>query len=583
MASFQPTRHQLERLISAFDHVKAENDPLLVDPDANAFVSTRVYQQTTKRRWCLVVGGTGSGKTALLLGFQHLERERFVSVVNILADDFPLEALFNFFYSSVLRSQAKLKKDLPQGADLPDFVDPVKISEYAWENSIKYCAIQAAATQLLQEPAAFDLTDSQVKTLKKACRRVSRLVGLRTSASSLLQPSEAVYALLIYFFHTVQDVIDRGVNHKTESMAVLLASITLRLGRLWRSTLDKPMAEATSIIGMALDRYSKRTLVTLDKFDDYYDTFSKKYSKDASPASRHDFLSAILEGLVLSTRQLSTDPQFDWISGLITIPRDKFLELHLRERVSLEDEEGVWLRWTPRELYEYVNRRIAHALELTSVEGAWEHLFPFDVTNATVKEVRENSFLYLVRHSRWRPRELQLYLKRIFQLMDESRRPGDETMFRRAVKVQSEETIREEFREEWNVEYPGLKGVLRKLETVGLKTVMPYEDVCSAISRVSLLSEAKPVDELMLRLFHLGVLGVRAILQGPRADQSDATINQNRQHVAYRYYYNTPHSEVLTQGAVVAFHPMFFEYLNILHEEKYVVNHLLWEMFPSDD
>jgi hypothetical protein len=489
--------------------------------------------------------------------------------------------LFGFFYSSVLRSQAKLKSDLPQGTDLPDFVDPVKISEYAWENSIKYCAIQSAALRLLEEPAAFDLSNSHINTLRKACRRVARLVGEKTSASSLLQPSEAVYALLIYFFQTVQDVIDKTVSHKTESMAVLLASITFRLTRLWRRALDKPMADAASVISSALEKHSKRTLVTLDKFDDYYDNFSKKYAKEASASSRHEFLSAILEGLVLSTRRLANESQFDWISGLITIPRDKFLELHLRERVALEEEEGVWLRWTPRELHEYVNRRIAHALELTRVEGAWEHLFPFDVTNATVKEVRENSFLYLVRHSRWRPRELQLYLKRIFHLMDETRTPADEVMFRKAVKVQSEETIREEFREEWNVEYPGLKGVLRKLETVELKSVMPYEEICDAISKVSLLMESRPVDELMLRLFHLGVLGVRAILQGPRADHLDATISQNHQYVSYRYYYNTPHSEVLTQGAVVAFHPMFFEYLNILHEEKYVVNQLVWEMFPQ--
>ena len=70
--------------------------------------------------------------------------------------------------------------------------------------------------------------------------------------------------------------------------------------------------------------------------------------------------------------------------------------------------------------------------------------------------------------------------------MDESRQPADEVMFRKAVKIQSEETIREEFREEYSVEYPGLAATLRKLETVGLKSVMPYEEVCNAISKASL-------------------------------------------------------------------------------------------------
>jgi hypothetical protein len=583
MADFQPTKLQLERLIEAFDHVKAENDPLITDPHANAFVSTRVYRQTIRKRWCLVVGGKGSGKTALLLGFQLLEKRRFLSIVNIEADKFPLEALFNFFYASVLHSQKKLKDELPQGTDLPDFVDPVKISEYAWGNSMKYCAIQSAAQELLNRSSEFSINESEVKTLKKACRRVARLLGERSSASQLLKPTEAVYALLIYFFHTVQEVIDKTVNHKTESLAVLLASITLQLGRHWRATLDKPMAQAADIIKAVLQRHSIRTLVTLDKFDDYYDNFSRKYTRDPSPASRHAFLSAVLEGLVLSTRRLSEDGQFDWISGLVTIPRDKFLELHLRERVSLEEEEGVWLRWTPRELYEYASRRIAHALELGTIDGAWEHLFPFEVTNGRVKEVKENSFLYLVRHSRWRPRELQLYIKRVLQMMDDTRRPAGEIMFRKAVKMQSEDTIREEFREEYSVEYPGLAATLRKLETVGLKSVMPYEDVCSALSKASLFDESRSVDELMLRLFHLGVVGVRSILQGPRNTHADATIMQNHQHVAYRYYYNTAHTEALSQGSTVVFHPMFFGYLNILHDQKYVVNQLTWDMFPTEE
>jgi hypothetical protein len=583
MPGYQPTKLQLERLIVAFDQVKAENDPLLADPRSQTFVHTSVYSSVRKKRWALVVGGKGSGKTALLLGYQQQEASRFLggSSVALSADDFPLEALFNFFYISAKTTEHTFKNKLLRGTDLPTFVPPARLAHYAWQNAFKYAAVYSAAVRLLAEPASFDLSEDQVKVLSKACRRIARVTRSKWPSKIPAEPSELLYALLIYFFESAQETIDRAIQHETESLSVLLATITMRLTSLWRSKLVKPIADASVLIHDVLHRKSLRVLITLDKFDDYYDAFARKYVSEKSLRPQRDFLAAILEGLVLASRELARDPDHAWIAGLIAIPLDKFLELHLRERVDLETEEGVWLRWTPHELFEYVNRRIAHALELQEVAGAWNHLFPFDVTNGTVREVKEDSFLYLVRHSHWRPREIQLYLRRIFQLMDETRQPPDEVMFRRAVKTQAEETIREEFKEEYAVEYPGLAPTLKKLETVSLKTVMNYDSICDLLSKVSLFDEPTAVDDTMLRLFHLGVIGVRAVLQGPRDAQPDATITQHRQEVAYRYYYNTFQTDPFSQGVTVAFHPMFFEFLNILHEEKYVVNQLRWEMFAT--
>lgn len=582
MLSYQPTKIELEALIKAFDQVKAENDPLIRDPDAEAFVHTSVYSEARRKRWSMVVGGKGSGKTALLLGYQHDQVDRFLSgaTVNLNADDFPLEQLYNFFYSSAREAQKKVKANLLSGTDLPEFVQPAKLAQYAWQNSIKYAAVFSAGQRILKEPELFSLSGQETKVLAKACKAIARMTGDRWSLKRQSEPSELIYALLIYFFEMAQDTIDKAIGHSTESLAVLLATIALRLGRYLQARLAKPVADAAVVIQKSLHAKSVRVLVTLDKFDDYYDAFTRRYLNKPALQPHREFLASVLEGLVLATNELAHDAQFDWLSGLITLPRDKFLELHLRERVEMETAEVVWLRWTPHELLEYVERRISHALNLEHIEGAWHRLFPFDVTNGAVKKVKEDSFLYLLRHSHWRPRQVQLYLLRIFRLMDESRQPASEEMFRRAVKLQAEETIREEFHEEYLVEYPGIATTLRKLETVSLKSVMKYADVAKAISKVSLFEQPAPVDQTLLRLFHLGVLGVRATLQGPRAAQTDASIQQQRQDVAYRYYYNTLQSNPFTEDATVAFHPMFFEYLNILHREVYVVNQLTWAMFP---
>ena len=57
------------------------------------------------------------------------------------------------------------------------------------------------------------------------------------------------------------------------------------------------------------------------------------------------------------------------------------------------------------------------------------------------------------------------------------------------------------------------------------------------------------------------------------------TVTQQKQEVLYRFCFNTDDNDPFAPGCEVCFHPMFFEYLNLKHEEQYVVNQLTWEMF----
>lgn len=216
------------------------------------------------------------------------------------------------------------------------------------------------------------------------------------------------------------------------------------------------------------------------------------------------------------------------------------------------------------------------------IDTAWDILFPFTVTNKAISEIKEHSFLYLIRHSLWKPREIQMYLTEIFRLMEESRQAASERIFQKVVKTESEKIIRREFLEEFQSEYPGIPKILKKLETVSLNTIMSYEDVCSKLSGLDLFDDSSnSPDQIMIRLFHMGVLGVRQIFHGKRNVYTDATVTQNKQEVSYRYCYNCMVNDPFTKGIDVAFHPMFFEYLNIKHDKDYVVNELKWEMFDS--
>lgn len=583
MTGLNPTKHQMERLKAAFREVKAENDSILTEPDSNTFVHTKVYREMEDARRSLIIGRKGSGKTALLLGYQNEHRDRYFAKasIQIKADNFPLEPLFSFFYSDFRRSIEKTNLQLKTKgiSDLPAFIEPAKIAEYAWQQSLMCAAIFTTSERLLEEP---QLGDVEKKVLRRARRIIGRYMGLN-SIKSLGKGAgpEIAFSLLIYFFQSVQGVIDKALEVHTHEISVALAAITFGLSKKLTPRLSRSLDVSAQIISEYYDSHQKRTLITLDKFDDFYDEFYRRSRKDKQAEQRRDFLLSLLQGLVIAARDLSRDKRFRWLDAIFTIPMDKFLELHLRERIDLESSYVLRLEWTPKELLDYVNRRIAYALDLPldQKDTAWSLLFPFDVTNGKVREVKEDSFLYVIRHSLWKPREIQTYLNAIFHLMDEYRKPADEDMFRKVAKTESEKIIRQEFLEEFQSEYPGILKVLKKLENLSLQSVMQYEELCHKLSGLSLFDDISTPDEIMLRLFHTGVLGVRQVSAARRTVYRDATITQNKEEVIYRYCYNCMVNDPFTPGINVVFHPMFFEYLNINHVEKYVVNQLTWEMF----
>ena len=580
-AGYNPTKQELLRLQAAFKEAKAEDDHVLVSSESDAFVHTKAYRDALEGQKSLLIGRKGSGKTALLLGYKQEQSQRYLAsgTIDIRADDFPLEALFQFIYADSVRSTDKASKRLPRISDLPAFTDPVRLSAYAWAQSLRCAAVYVTASTLLKDK---NLNPNARQVLARAKKSLDRYMGPRPPGTGEAG-SEVVFSLLIYFFQNAQAVIDNALGIHTTEIAVILAAITRGLTSRLAGRLDHKIEDAARVIGVELEHHEHKCLLTLDKFDDYYDQFYRQSQKQTLNLERREFLAALLHGLVLATRDIKRDQRFRWLHTLFAIPMDKFLELHLRERAELEQSHVLRLEWTPGELFEYVNKRIAYALDLPDSErqDGWNKLFPFEVTNGTVKDVKEHSFLYVLRHTMWKPRELQMYVRAILERMDDARTAADEETFRKAVKAESEQIIRREFIEEFMSEYPGMPGLMKRLEGLQLKSVMPYAELCDRVAGVRLFDESMTASDVMIRLFHMGIVGVRQIFARERRAALDPTVTQNHQEVSYRFAHNCDLNDPFSAQGEVVFHPMFFHYLDIKHEQKYVVNQLAWEMFAT--
>lgn len=582
MSGLHPSPEQLRRLQAAFRELKAEQDEALRHDSQRTFVHTRVYRQVKDEGRCLLIGRKGAGKTALLVGYRAENREDYLAEadIDIIADEFPLEPLFNFFYLEIFKKlKGEQAKSNTRETDLAHFLDPAKVATYAWKQALIASAVCMAAEQILKSDIAPKLTKAERETLEEARESVLKLFGGQTGKGSLNGTGgQMLSSLLVFFFGNFTELIDVMMDHSVGSFAGLVAKISGQLSTMAKTNMAEVLRKPVLQIRQILERHRKKILLTLDRFDDFYDEFQYRHDSNTDLIyEKRTFLASLLKGLVIAARDIQRDQaNFNWIHMIFTIPMDKFLELQLRERADLESNHVVRLEWSPRELYEMVNRRIANAMNLPErdVPNAWNVLFPFDVTNGRVREVKEDSFLYIVRHSLWNPREVQMYLKALFSALEQG--PADEEMFRRVVRAETENIIRREFIGQFIGEFHGLQKVLNKLSNVQLRTVMPYEDLCDKLSGLELFDDCRTPDQIMLRLFHMGVVGVR---MNARRGNNLAVITQKKQEIAYRYCFNCDDNDPFAPACDVCFHPMFFEYLNIRHEEQYVVNQLNWEMF----
>jgi hypothetical protein len=151
MSAFQPSPVQLRRLQEAFRELKAEQDRSLRQAERPTFVYTSVYRQVRDEGRCLLIGRKGSGKTALLVGYRHDNRQDYLAEadIDIIADEFPLEPLFHFFYKDIVKKiEGKREKMEARDTDLAQFIDITRVASFAWKQSLVAAAVCMASEKI---------------------------------------------------------------------------------------------------------------------------------------------------------------------------------------------------------------------------------------------------------------------------------------------------------------------------------------------------------------------------------------------------------------------------------------------------
>ena len=587
MGSYIPTSEEVSRLLYSFKNIKAETDKVLKNHFSDLFVTTEEFFEAQRDGKAIILGRKGSGKSALLMGFVHFYSKHYQSIADIDADEIPLTSLYNYYLADHFKRSTELKKIAEEittenlSTDLATFIDPVRLSTYAWQKSFQDYGLFLACKTV----TGFS-TCSQGEC--EVLERVKKTIKGKFDDSDA---TAFLYALLTDNYDEIIELIEETINSFVGSAwGKLISLITNKIIGKYRAKPPEDYSQALSIIIKYYSDSNWRILITFDRFDDFYDKHyqgircsSEKSGNNAS--ARKKILSAVLEGLILSTSAIKNHTDYEWLDLLVTIPMDKFMELGLRERARIEFENTIHLQWNPPELFDYANRRIANALgnRIPEDKNPWYFIFPSTVTNISANNIKEDSFLYLLRHTQWKPREIQLYLTALIKNVlsggvDYQKR---EAVFREVIQEQSREIIRREFNPEFKKQYPRLWSLLKQLQASKIATVMPLSDFMDAIGGASLSEGLTDKTEILRRLYIMGVVGVRKIFPSKQRD-NEPTITQERQEVAYTYFYNSQDHDPFAPNANICFHPLFFDEIGAVHKEKYIVNELKWNMFRTD-
>jgi len=580
-------------LLEIFSIDKAEDDRLLSDESANIFIETEVYKKITRKGRFLLVGRKGAGKTGLILGYKSRQenQKKHLNSEYITFDDFPFVATMSFFIGDF--DEAIDKADIGTIGDdnirgeLKDLIGPAYAFKYAWTNCLLYFCIYIACDKLLSD----ELVAGDEKKILISCMRdiekkfpfldcrLSNHVGMFYGFLT-----ELVGVMLKSLGEVIKNHnsdAQTSLSDEASLIAVLVAkSIDIANEDIRAS--NKELKRAIPVIQSELHQLSKTVLISLDKFDDFlFDVYQKMAkSQVALYVERQRFFMSVIEGLILAVRDIKLKDGFDWIGTLLTIPKDKYMELELRENSHILRNHVVSLDWEAGELLKLVKARFNHVMLKSLNDARWDDVFDSPIQHLRVAAVKEDPFLYVLRHSLWRPREVLVYFSEVFRFMQRSHNgaPLSDLMIA-AVREMQRHIIENEIIVEFSKELPDLRSALRKLEVKQLSAVMPYHDFAAKLSGVRLSSTIFKTHDVATRLYYLGVIGVRKILTAPRYGRN-GSVRQNNVNVAYEFAYNCDDTEpFVDENVQVCFHPLFFEYLRIRGPIDYVVNQLEWGMF----
>lgn len=503
-----------------FVDLKASFDnPLFIGHDYlnTLLVKTAAFRRIQKQSAYFVVGRKGSGKSTIIQVLPVIQPEKYLGTVSIIADDFNLESLFSLYNQPQFRSDVNIA------------VPRDRAFEFTWE-ALLILGVMDAVLDLSDH----DRLENSNKTLIDAIREfMSGIKGIHQSEPGLLWRTEDLFNFA--FISTIEFVND-CINGARTQAAVFLPDIGARFNR--ERYLNHVFgAELLKGFRKLIRTFHKHFLVTLDGLDTAFDRFRLDSIRVEDPQNLRsrthfevDWLRSLLR-LAVNASSNNQDYLYRLLDFCITVPKDRFMEIRNIER----DSYRYWhrpctLNWSGIELAILLRKRLEVLVSYKSKHGAsprdrldevLRHKSLWDLPvfldfEYNGKAHRMHLFLYVLRHTFWRPREVLVYYAALLALSEDlgrSKHNLTTDVIRNTVKATTRKIIESEFLAEFKSTVVNILDIVKAFKRSPI--VLSYDLLSERLQPLDFMFASEPMMSVKLTdkirfLYEIGFIGIKA-------------------------------------------------------------------------
>jgi hypothetical protein len=400
---------------------------------------------------------------------------------------------------------------------------------------------------------------------------------------------KAVFAFsLVRVFQFIREVIKSARNQEEFFYYDVKSKIQLQNFLRWSLT-HETLKNFNKIVSSIKENF----LISLDGFDTAFEEFRRytmvQFNNSEEAIKRTmleiDWLRSFLHLVMMIKSNHSRSIFYRKIHFCVTVPKDRFMEVLRIERDAYNYAgRFIEIRWSGVELSILFRKRLEVWLEYTTSKDKNQHYkkpderiseifptkFPFIpqliITNSGGIEQKIPLFIYVLRHTFWRPRDLLYYFGKIlsvcFDMHEKGRNINSDTI-KKIVSNATYDVINTEFINEFQTSVTNIRDIISSF--LKKPQVLPYarlEEILQSID-FRFIDKTQPISDIENKiafLYEIGFLGLYA---------TEAEMARFGYLDRHAFFFNE--GDKLLQNIsrdhfnemTFIIHPIFFEYLRL--------------------
>jgi energy-coupling factor transporter ATP-binding protein EcfA2 len=545
------------------------NDPIFASRDYldTILVKTSTYFRIESQLAFFVIGRKGSGKSTLTQVLPLTQPDRYQGIIEIIADDFNLESLYGLYSDQQFRS------------DVNAAVSRDRAFELTWEALLMLAAMDVILN--------FSINGLLNSVQSRLVEPIEKFINNMKGNSPLTHWRTG--DLFNYAFTGTMSFVKDCIDGTRSDPALFLVDIGVRFNRE-RFLAHLFSSEVMDSFRMLLRTFNKRFLITLDGFDTAFDRFRldsiRAYDEEKMRRRAHfevDWLRSLLS-LTMQARSRGQDYFYSTLDFCIAAPKDRFMEVVRVERDSYRHwQRWCTLHWSGIELAILLRKRLQvlagikktskdkdrspkERLDVVLRHKMFQHILNTLEFEYNGKTYTMPLFMYILRHTFWRPREVLVYFAALLALSEDMKRWGYEVtteIVRKCVKATTHQIIESEFINEFRSTVVNIRDIVQRFKKS--KPVISFEKVRDILSTVDFKFAASSLEESQMMekiqfLYEIGFIGVKA------TKEMQENFGLDCEHAFYfnegsSLFIGTDEDDMKSWEFII--HPIFSEYLRL--------------------